>query len=275
MSRTGRSLLTKDQLAPEEVQAIEQFIREFGRDAVDPLREDLVAAVRVGEIDLADLEAIEAAVEETMGEYTNDFDVVFREGTVRGGEVGRALAARRYDLDVVFGRLPRRTLDELETFASEVRPEVTDRLTGDISNFLRSVHEEGLSIDEAARRLNDEYLEQRVKGWEARRIARTQTIPSSNAGAHSAHEDSGQVVAEEWLATNDDDTRDSHMATDGQIVPVDGTFILGSGVEVRYPGDPRAPLEEIVNERCSVAPVIADQLSADELATIEAGDRLY
>jgi hypothetical protein len=57
-----------------------------------------------------------------------------------------------------------------------------------------------------------------------------------------------------WLSQRDDDVRTTHVAADGQERPPTESFDVG-GAALRYPGDPRGPLNEVMNCRCVLAPV--------------------
>jgi hypothetical protein len=81
------------------------------------------------------------------------------------------------------------------------------------------------------------------------------------------------VIGERWNATNDGRARDTHLAAEGQISPVNSSFIVG-GVRLAHPGDPEGPLREIANCRCYSTPVFADELTDSEVAQLRAGQRL-
>lgn len=85
--------------------------------------------------------------------------------------------------------------------------------------------------------------------WQIRaeRIARTESVGSYNAGALEAliEEDAG---VKRWVATASGRTRDTHLAADGQCVPVRDAFTVG-GASMMMPGDPSAPAREVVNCR--------------------------
>ena len=83
-------------------------------------------------------------------------------------------------------------------------------------------------------------------------IARTETMRASNAGAQALYRNWG-VRRKEWLATEDNRTRDSHREANGQVVGIDEPFIVG-GAEMMQPGDSNAPLSETVQCRCTVFP---------------------
>ncbi|BCJ61562.1 phage minor head protein [Micromonospora endophytica] len=100
--------------------------------------------------------------------------------------------------------------------------------------------------------------------WEDRAvtIARTETIGAYNAGTLTAWL-TGQAALDEkvdkvWVATHDHRTRRDHRDSDGQRVALDGVFMVG-GVPLRFPGDPAAPSGQVVNCRCTMIEVPADE----------------
>lgn len=270
--QTGRTLLAK-QLPAEVERAIREFAREFSR-ALDPLREDLVAAIKAGDLDPSSLSSVRTEVRSLAGSYTTDLQVVYREGAQNGAEAGRALAARRHQLDISVDTVPTSVLDEFEAWADEMGEAAMDTITEDTIRYVRAAHEEGLSIDDLADAINDDLFEGRLQDHVAERNARTSVISSSNAGSHSAYEDAGSVVGEEWLTELDGRQRQSHGVADGQVVGLDTMFVLGSGAEARYPGDPQLPVGELANCRCTHVPVFRDDLTDSEFAQLEAGGRL-
>lgn len=270
---TGRSLLAKE-ISPEAERAIREFFRNFN-DAIDPLREDIVEAIEEGDIDPSSLSSIEAEVSQRVGNYTNDVQVVYREGTENGLEVGREIASRVHQLDIAFDRVPENILREFEDWSDDiVKQEVMETLTDDTIPYIRTAHEEGLGIDETAQQVNDELFDGRLQDHVAERNARTATISSSNAGTHSAYEEADPVVGEEWIATSDNRTRDTHRAANGQVVAIGEEFVVG-GHSAQYPGAPTLPIEELANCRCTTVPVFRDELTEDEFAQLQSGARIY
>jgi hypothetical protein len=265
-------MLAKQDLPPEAERALREFFDQYS-GTIDPLREDLVDAVEAGAIDPSSTESIRVEVRRLAGNYTNDVQIVYRDGVERGAEAGRAIAGRRYPIDVSFDVVPTPVLNELDSWADEMTGEVLDTITEDTTQFIRAAHEEGLAIPDIAEAINDDLFDGRLQDWQAERTARTATLSSSNAGSHSAFGDADSVVGEEWLATADDRTRDTHGTADGQIVAVGNTFLVG-GYEARYPGDPRLPVGEVVNCRCTVVPVFRSDLSDSQFAQLESGGRL-
>ncbi len=107
------------------------------------------------------------------------------------------------------------------------------------------------------RRLTDEerqWFEDRLPRFRRENIARTETLRASNAGSHQLFVD-WEVPEHEWLATIDRRTRDSHIATNGQVRNIDAAFNVGgesSAILMMHPLDTSlgAPMKEIYQCRC-------------------------
>jgi hypothetical protein len=59
-----------------------------------------------------------------------------------------------------------------------------------------------------------------------------------------------QNVTRVWNRVADDRVRDAHNVMHGQTAGIDESFIDGSGNELMYPGDPKAPIGTTINCRC-------------------------
>lgn len=106
------------------------------------------------------------------------------------------------------------------------------------------------------------------------RNARTATTGAQNAGRVDSYRDAeklGIKLRQEWLATLDGRTRDSHRLLDGERVDVGKKFSNGC----RYPGDPHGPAHEIYNCRCTLVAAVEgiDQSSAPRNSRL--GDMSY
>lgn len=89
--------------------------------------------------------------------------------------------------------------------------------------------------------------------YQSLRIARTETTAASGFAAMKTAEASNLVLQKTWIATLDNRTRRDHFRQDGQSVDLDDTFVMFSGKTVRYPGDPKADADEVINCRCTIA----------------------
>jgi SPP1 gp7 family putative phage head morphogenesis protein len=89
------------------------------------------------------------------------------------------------------------------------------------------------------------------------RYARTAITGAQNAGRQDSYQhakDLGLDVEQEWLATPDARTRDSHVALDGERRPLGEKF----SNKCRYPADPQGPPSEVYNCRCRIVAVLKD-----------------
>lgn len=118
------------------------------------------------------------------------------------------------------------------------------------AELLQSI-EQGESFDKMADRLQKVTDMNKVS---AIRNARTMTTSFENMGRIDGMKDmqaNGVILKKQWLATNDNKTRDAHAELNGQIAEIDEPFrnMLG---EIMYPGDPSADPGNIYNCRCTL-----------------------
>lgn len=114
----------------------------------------------------------------------------------------------------------------------------------------------GETLKQIARRIDKFYLEDIIPN-RSMVIARTEVGSAVNWSQHYVAADSGVEMEKEWLALNDDRTRDDHSEADGQRVGLDEPFEVGDDL-LMYPGDPSGSPEEIINCRCSVLHHVVD-----------------
>lgn len=98
----------------------------------------------------------------------------------------------------------------------------------------------------------------------ARTIARTEIGAAQNMALSEAAQASGIEYELTWCAAEDERTRPSHAAADGQTRREGEDFDVGSA-RLSRPGDPNAPPAESINCRCTllIEPVLNDDESAN------------
>lgn len=96
-----------------------------------------------------------------------------------------------------------------------------------------------------------------IASYRADTIARTETHGAANYGSNEAAKALGLPLRREWLAAEDERTRETHAEADGQIVGMDDAFDVGSA-RLMYPGDPSGPPEETINCRCTLGYIVDD-----------------
>jgi HK97 family phage portal protein len=113
--------------------------------------------------------------------------------------------------------------------------------------------QEGDSVTLASQRIRNLY--EGFSDQRALAIAQTEMGYAFNSGAFELYGQAG-IPQHEWLSAGDGDVRDSHLAAEAHgPVPVGETFPNG----LRYPNDPAGGPEEVVNCRCTTAPVVATE----------------
>ena len=165
------------------------------------------------------------------------------------------------DLGATFTLYDRHTVEKLARGKASLLPKPKVDIPKDkrwnrqqIRNSISQGVLQGESIPKIAKRL------ERVVGMNhtsAVRNARTAMTGSQNAGRVRGYQDAKKMginVMQEWLATHDGRTRDSHLAIDGERVEVGETF----SNDCEYPGDPAGPPEEVYNCRCTLIPYLPD-----------------
>ena len=80
----------------------------------------------------------------------------------------------------------------------------------------------------------------------AMRVARSEVATASGFASQEAAEQSGVAKKKTWLSSRDSRVRDSHLAIDGETVPLGELFSNG----MEYPGDQRGDPAESINCRC-------------------------
>lgn len=266
-------LLAKQDFSPEVREALEWLLDRY-QETLQPVEEDIDDwLASASDEDLQSLENIRSEIRSRTADHRAEFQTIFSEGSQKGAEAGRTVAARRYNLGIEFNVVPEDTLSVLDDWSETAADSTLDTITENSTRWLRGAHEEGLSIDEVADQV-DELYEGRLEDHVAERAARTGVNSSARAGNHSAHKDADGVVAERWISELREDTREDHEEAHGQVVAVGESFRVG-GVYLDYPGDPSAPAGQIANCVCRAEPLFEDDLTDEQIEAIEAGERIW
>ncbi len=191
-------------------------------------------------------------------------------------------ATDAYKLGVAFNVQNLQAQKWYEDYTLKFAQESTIYAEGEIAELLQRAEREGWSIDKTTDQLGILF-----RGWEGnllfedeaawvgdrlphnRRemIARTETMRASNAGNYYTIKDFGARF-KEWVSTHDARTRPSHVeagdryteGADPGPIPIDEPFHVG-GYPMMYPHDMSlgAPLDEVINCRCTLVPYFSDQ----------------
>lgn len=152
------------------------------------------------------------------------------------------------DKNALFGTIPKAEEDLLNrTFRTSQN--TLNRVDNQLNQIISDGYREGKGINQVANDITQRF--DQLADWEARRIARTEINTSHNQATRDQYREDG-VEYTQWIAANDDRTRDSHVDVDGEIIPIDGKYSNG----LAFPGDTSGPIEEWINCRCSNAPFV-------------------
>ena len=179
----------------------------------------------------------------------------------------QTVAASLQQLDTSFGISFDLDAPWAQKFIKERANQLAGRVTTTTYNGIKDALAEGAakgeSIPDLAARI--ETLFQQTYANRATVVARTEVISAYNGSTSLAisNADPEAVGGQEWIATADDRTRDDHLDADGMIVGVDEPFSVG-GEDLEYPGDPNGSPENVIQCRCTVAPVAPDDMPPAE-----------
>lgn len=145
------------------------------------------------------------------------------------------------------------TLEEAEeelltkTFIASKR--TLARVATSINGIITTGYTSGKGINVVAQLLQTRFNQ--LETWEAKRIARTEIHNAHNNAIMKTYE-SLDVEYTQWIAADDDRTRESHVEVDREIIRLGDEYSNG----LKYPGDTDGPIEEWINCRCSNAPFV-------------------
>lgn len=137
----------------------------------------------------------------------------------------------------------------MQTRTFKASEKTLNRIDKDINNILAEGYHEGWGQNAVANKITKRFNQ--IKGWEAKRIARTEIHNAQNMGIMQGYQDMG-VEYIQWNAAHDNRVRDTHIDLDGEIIPIGGVFSNG----LMYPGDMLGSVEEVINCRCQALPYI-------------------
>lgn len=131
-----------------------------------------------------------------------------------------------------------------------------------IRELLSERLEKEQDMREVARQIRKEVNRPDFYKWQAERIARTESTGASNYAALQAADNSLFEMQKEWISATDKRTRTKptdefdHLEMNGKRVALNAKFVFNGGVdELDYPGDPTGEAGNIINCRCTVAPI--------------------
>jgi hypothetical protein len=125
---------------------------------------------------------------------------------------------------------------------------------------IRAARDKGVPLDpDRVDAMVDRYRKNYVS-YRAEVVARTESLRAVHAGNAELFQqavDKGDIDADSlersWHTAGGPNVRPSHKAMNNQKRALGDSFVTGDGVELDYPGDPEAPIEEVAQCRCCVS----------------------
>ena len=199
--------------------------------------------------------------EEILDEYDISKEIRQAINRYRGNQLAQQLNQYRIPLDRTHftpTELFEFEVDQavIEYMSKEIfvaSPSTMERVTQEIYEIIKqSYGEEGHGIGDVTRDILDKF--DKLADYEAERIARTETLKAQGSANYQRLLNDPNVEYKQWIATDDERTRDSHSEQNEQITYVDGTFANGC----QYDGDTNADIEEWINCRCDTVAYLPD-----------------
>lgn len=140
----------------------------------------------------------------------------------------------------------RNRLDDKESYRVSLEYRIKDIIedTPVDEEYIEHITED--IIDTTFRHLDDEYF---LSERRAVLIAQNEANTVMNGADFFNAKKSGKTH-KQWIAQLDETTREWHLEADGTFIPIDEKFKVG-GEEMRFPHDPTASPENLVNCRCT------------------------
>jgi phage-related protein (TIGR01555 family) len=189
------------------------------------------------------------AFEDIIDDMNKELTLIISDMNIEAAEFGALRALKDLGLEgsVDFG-----TTEAVIDRALKASKEIDNATKREITEQLAKGAAEGESRDAIARRINNIFEDSNLA--RSNRIAQTEINAASNKARADEYVKHG-VEKHEWL-TGGANIRDTHLANeaDGPI-PIGEAF---SGNGLRWPGDYSGPPEEVINCKCTLAPVVEE-----------------
>jgi len=192
-------------------------------------------------------------IDEIIRRFEHEWRSMVADFIVRGYREGWGLLSAEISDSLSFSIFRTEAEQIARRLAGEKVANISQTTMDAIRTIIADAVASGASIDTIVSEISELY--DGFRSDRATTIARTEMTAAINGGKE-AHADEiqtrlGMRLTKTWVATDDDRTRESHVAANGQTVERNDAFELSGGL-LMYPGDPSGPPEEIVNCRCTV-----------------------
>jgi len=169
---------------------------------------------------------------------------ITKSSVIAGGQDGLSQAGKGFDV------LSPRVLKFIKSKVFKFAVEVNDTTANALRKTLSAGIQESEGITTLMSRVQTVFTG--ATTYRSEMIARTEVLSSYNFGTQEGFSQAG-LKQNEWLATQDSRTRDSHILLDGEVRNIGEVFSNG----LVRPGDFNGAAEEVVNCRCTILPVVS------------------
>ena len=188
--------------------------------------------------------------------YRKIFITVFKDNETRYEKINKSVDV------AVFGRNRdiERLIDVYNNDRNLFLANMTQSVTRNIQNVITKGRADGLSLNQISRNIRNTAP---IAKRRAAAIARTETHNAVSFAQHEYHgivqNEYGVSMMKKWAATNDLRTRSAHSAVNGQTRAMDEPFDVG-GAQMMHAGDPKGGAKNVINCRCVIIYVDADEI---------------
>jgi len=245
--------------------SFEQIAKSYIRAQADALRQ---RAIRLGST--SGLLAPDIfSVKEEAKRYARTFTPWYVDHFIRAGNAGmRASKGELFDDAEVKAPAWRGDPKKPTSWVFEMTPEqdailkdmifnsgtkVSETTLEIVEQMIRTANAENWTVGQFAQGLSDKVTD--FGPWRARLWARTESVKVDCYGTVEGFKETEFVDLKGWMCSFVPDSRESHIAADGQEVALDDDFII-DGKPMAFPGDPKGGPENDCNCLCGTYPVI-------------------
>jgi len=260
-----RLWLTLEARVKTREKSFEQLAKGYLRAQADALRQKASKLISTSGVIAADI----FSINEEAKRYARTFTPWYVDHFIRAGNAGmRASKGELFD-DGEFKSLawkgdPKKPTSWTFTMTPEQDAKLKDMIFKSgtkvsettleiVERMIHEANDSNWTVAQFAQNLSDKATD--LGPWRARLWARTESAKVDNYGAVEGFKETEFVELKGWMCSFVPDSRETHIAADGQEVALDEDFTVG-GEAMAYPGDPKASAGEVCNCLCGTYPVV-------------------
>jgi HK97 family phage portal protein len=259
--------LAFEQRVKAREKSFEPMAKGYLRPQADALRQKASQLDSMGSVLAADI----FSVQEEAKRYAKTFNSWYIDHFIRAGNAGiQASKGELFDdaefkslawkddpkkpTSWVFEMTPEQVA-KLKDMIFESGTKVNETMLETVEQMIRQANEENWTVAEFAKNLFDkvdDLIPSKARLW-----ARTESVKVDNYGELEGYKETEFVEKKGWMCSFVPESRESHMAADGQEVALNEDFNVG-GKAMAFPGDPKGGPENDCNCLCAQYPVVGD-----------------